>query len=263
VGNVHYRETGPYGEGHCAIEARRTNLGRSDYVPTGKDERELIKANQVLAAIDYGRHHGHESDLPLVEDDGSLDNVDLYITRFAPDGFLEYYPVLQRAMDERDFMRIAYRAMWVAHLSRTGTPEGEVESLDQMLRHYTGPDTTTVSAWADSTARHFEALSSISARGENITSRLLEALKRGRIDEAKTLVAQLMALDEEARVFSEVNPPCRPLILMARFERDNLDGADPQLLARTTLEIYRACRDRALLMVDKLKLAAARWSLCR
>lgn len=259
VGNVHYRETGPYGEGHCAIEARRTNLGRSDYVPTGKEERELIKAPQVLAAIDYARHHGHESVLPPVEDDGTLDNVDLYITRFAPDGHLEYYPVIQRAMDERDFMRIAYRAMWVAHLSRTGAPEGEVESLDQMLRHYAGPDSATVSGWAEDAAKHFEELAAISARGESVTSRLLEALKRGRIDEAKTLVAQLMALDEEGRVFSEVNPPCRPLILMARFERDNLDGADPKLLAKTTLEIYRACRDRATLMVEKLRLTAARW----
>ena len=260
VGNVHYRETGPYGEGHCAIEARRTNLGRSDYVPSGKEERELIKANQVLAAIDYARHHGQDRPLPPVADDGMLDNVDLYITRFAPDGFLEYYPVIQRAMDERDFMRIAYRAMWVAHLSRTGTPEGEVESLDQMLRHYAGPDSGTVTTWAEETAKHFEGLTAISVRGESVTSRLLEALKRDRFDEARTLVAQLMALDEEARVFSEVNPPCRPLILMARFERDNLDGADPKLLAKTTLEIYRACRDRATLMVEKLRLTATRWA---
>ena len=260
VGNVHYRETGPYGEGHCAIEARRTNLGRSDYVPSGQDERELIKAHQVLAAIDYARRHGRESDLPPVENDSALDNVDLYITRFAPDGFLEYYPVLQRAMDERDFMRIAYRAMWVAHLSRTGAPEGEVESLDRMLRHYAGPEAATVSGWAEEAARHFEELAAISTRGVAVTAKLLDALRRSRIDDAKTLVARLMALDEEARVFSEVNPPCRPLILMARFERDNLDGADPKLLAKTTLEIYHACRDRAMLMVEKLRLTATRWA---
>ena len=260
VGNVHYRETGPYGEGHCAIEARRTNLGRSDFVPSEQDERELIKAHQVVAAIDYARHHDRNAPLPLIEDDGTLDNVDLYITRFAPDGFLEYYPVLRRAMDERDFMRIAYRAMWVAHLSRMGTPEGEMESLDQMLRHYAGPDSATVSKWAGDVAQHFHELAAIAARGESVTRRLLEALKRERFDEAKNLVTQLMALDEESRVFSEVNPPCRPLILMARFERDNLDGADPKLLAKTTLDIYRACHDRALLMAEKLTLTAARWN---
>lgn len=260
VGNVHYRETGPYGEGHCAIEARRTNLGRSDYVPTGRDERELIKAQQVLAAINYGLHHGRDAVLPPLQDDGALENVDLYITRFAPDGFLEYYPVIRRSLDERDVMRIAYRAMWIAHLSSTGMSEGEVESLDQMLHHYTGPDLATLKGWTEDTACHFEAVAAISARGIHITQRLLEALRRGRIDEAKNLVSQLMALDEESRVFSEVNPPCRPLILMARFERDNLDGADPMLLARTTLEIYRACQDRARLMVEKLNLVAERWA---
>lgn len=260
VGNVHYRETGPYGEGHCAIEARRTNLGRSDYVPGAREERELIKAPQVLAAIDYARDHGREHPLPPIENDGALDNVDLYITRFAPDGFLEYYPVLRRPLDERDFMRIVYRAMWIAHLSRTASVEGEVESLDRILRHYQGPEAEVVSQWATDTAAQFAALAAISERGELVTGRLLEALKRERFDEARNLVAQLMALDEEARVFSEVHPHCRPLILMARFERDNLEGANPQLLAKTTLEIYRACRDRAGLMVDKLNLTAARWT---
>ena len=259
VGNVHYRETGPYGTGHCAIEARRTNLGRSDYVPSGMEERESIKAEQVLAAIDYSLEHGRDAVLPLLEDSATLENIDLYITRFAPDGFLEYYPAVTRALHERDFLRIAYRAMWIAHLSRADAPGQETESLDQMLRHYAGPDPGTVSAWAEDIGRQFSELAAISARGMETTRKLLKALgKSTAIDEAKTLVARLMALDEEARVFSEINPPCKPLILMARFERDNLDGTDPRVLAKTTLEIYRACRTRSLLMAEKLARVAER-----
>lgn len=260
VGNVHYRETGPYGTGHCAIEARRTNLGRSDYVPTGTAERDLIQPAQVLAAMDYVLEHGRGETLPPLADDGALADVDLYITRFAPDGFLEYYPAIRRPMDARDFTRIAYRAMWIAHLSGNPAPEGETASLDAMLRHYTGPDAESVSGWATEMQRHFGELAAISERGMEITEILITVLRGKRdIEAAKSLVARLMALDEEARVFSEVNPPCRPLILMARFERDNLDGTDPRVLAESTLEIYRACRARSLLMPEKLQLVAGRW----
>jgi ADP-heptose:LPS heptosyltransferase len=261
VGNVHYRETGPYGTGHCAIEARRSHLGRSDFVPTGQEERESIQAQQVLAAMDYTLAHGRADTLPLIDDGGVLETVDLYLTRFAPDGFLEYYPAIRRPMAERDFMRIVYRAMWIEHLSRETAHERETASLDQMLRRYDGPDTETVHTWARDSAAHFGALAAMSERGMATTESLLQVLRgRTAVDRAKDLVAQLMALDEEARVFAEVNPACRPLILMARFERDNLDGTDPAVLARTTLEIYRACRTRALLMQVKLARAAERWS---
>lgn len=260
VGNVHYRETGPYGAGHCAIEARRADLGRSDYVPAGEEDRQRIRPEQVLAAIDYTLAYGRDEALPQLEEGGLLENVDLYITRFAPDGFLEYYPVIGRPMEQRDFMRIAYRAMWIAHLSHVDAPEHETAGLDQMLARFSGPDVETVSGWAAEAARHFEELAAMSDRGMKTTEKLLQVLRgRAAIEEAKSLVARLMALDEEARVFSEVNPPCRPLILMARFERDNLDGTDPRVLAKTTLAIYRACKTRSLLLVEKLARVAECW----
>ncbi|MBX3178580.1 MAG: glycosyltransferase family 9 protein [Candidatus Hydrogenedentes bacterium] len=260
VGNVHYRETGPYGPGHCAIEARRADLGRSDYVPEGLEERQRIRADQVLAAIDYTLACARGDQLPLLDDGGPLESVDLFATRFAPDGCLEYYPAIRRPLGERDFMRIAYRAMWLAHLARAEDPEAEAQSLDAMLTRYDGPGADTVSAWAAEIGAHFEGLAGIADRGMAITEQLLQALGgKPDLERAKSLVAQLMAIDEEARVFSEVNPPCRPLILMARFERDNLDGADPRVLAQTTLEIYRACQARARLMVEKIGRATQRW----
>jgi len=259
VGNVHYRETGPYGVGHCAIEARRSHLGRSDYVPTGADERESIRAEQVLSAIAYLLTHGQDPALPSLDCMGELENIDLYITGFAPDGFLEYYPVIRRAMDERDFMRIAYRAMWLAHLTGVDAPEHETACLSLMLSRFDGPEEAVVSEWAETTGQHFAALAKISARGIGTTHQLIQVLRQRNLESAKTLVAELMALDEEARVFSEVNPPCRPLILMARFERDNLDGTDPKVLAETTLRIYAACKARSELMVAKLARVAECW----
>ena len=71
--------------------------------------------------------------------------------------------------------------------------------------------------------------------------------------QAQQIVADLMRLDEEIRLFGEVHAACKPLVAMARFERDHLEGADPVLLSRTTLEIYRGMYARARLCERKLK----------
>jgi ADP-heptose:LPS heptosyltransferase len=261
VGNVHYRETGPYGPGHCAIEARREDLGRSDFVPNALEEREGIEAAQVHTVMRYVQEHKHNEAPPLLEDSPALADVDIYMTRFAPDGFLQFYPVIRRAMEERDYLRIAYRAMWLSHMSTTEDPVQELAGLDQMFRHFEGPNDTAVQDWATSNGQQFSGLAELAQRGTITTETLLTLIdNKGSLDEAKSLVSQLMALDEEARVYSEVNPPCRPLILMARFERDNLEGADVMLLATTTLNIYRACAERSELMAEKLRLLAERWA---
>ena len=65
---------------------------------------------------------------------------------------------------------------------------------------------------------------------------------------AKEIVGELMRLDEDTRLFAELHEGCRPLITIARFQRDNLEGADPMQLAEMTLRIYQELAERAALM---------------
>ncbi|HPO16762.1 MAG TPA: glycosyltransferase family 9 protein [Candidatus Hydrogenedentes bacterium] len=260
VGHVHYRETGPYGEGHCAIEWRRRTLGRSDYVPGGLEERDQILPEQVFKAIQLALENDVHQPIRQIEETIELNSVDLFMTRFSPDGCLQFYPVIRRPMTERDFMRIAYRAMWIDHLGEGQPRRGEKESINLMIRHYTGPDLKTVRNWTKEFARAFDGLAELSRRGVQTTEKLLDALNKNRnIPKARQLVAELMALDEEGRVYSEIHPPCRPLILLARYERDNLEGSDPVALAQTTLGIYRACFARARLTSRKIELVHDLW----
>jgi ADP-heptose:LPS heptosyltransferase len=254
VGHVHYRETGPYGAGHCAIEWRRRTLGRSDFVPGGEDEREQITAEQVYHAVTLTLEDPREGPLKQFEVIPELEKVDLYITRFAPDRCLEFYPVIRRAMTQQDFLRIAYRAMWLDHLNRGAVSAKERDSIALMLEHYDGPGVDTFRQWHKELEPVFKGLADLSRRGQKITEDLLDILEKNKgMKRAQTRVAELMALDEEARVFSEIHPPARPLILITRYERDNLEGADPLVLARTTRDIYRACYQRATLLTQKIR----------
>lgn len=254
VGHVHYRETGPYGDGHCAIEWRREYLGSGHMVPGGIEERSLMQPEHVLRAVEYTLAIRAGSVASQLAEDASLAQVDLYTTRFAPDGCLQFYPLIHRPMVQRDFMRIAYRVMWLDHLGARRSPEAERSSIESLLRHYAGPDAATIAAWNKELGSQFAGLAELAQKGVRETNELLELLRKGgKMTRARELVRKLMELDEEARIYSELNPVCKPLILIARFERDNLEGADPLALALTTLDIYRACFARARLTQKKLE----------
>lgn len=268
VGHVHYRETGPYGEGHCAIEYRRKELGRSDYVPGGLEEREALTPDQVAVAVaccleesDVSfpqRTVGTRDGLAQLAETPELADVDIYRTRFAPDGCLQFYPVIRRELTQRDFVRMAYRTMWLDYLDPTYDTRAERESIDLMLAHFDLPPAPQITSWRKDLESVFDQLAAIAQRGVRITEQLLVILRKKDLAHAKQVVGELVALDEEARVFSEVHPAGRPLILMARFERETLEGADPMRLAETTLNIYRACFQRARSMQKKIAYVAAR-----
>lgn len=257
VGHVHYRETGPYGEGHCAIEWRRRTLGRSDYVPGAEEERAHILPEQVYRALELVLSDNKKEPVRQIEETPELQTVDFFMTRFAPDGCLQFYPVIRRGMTERDFIRIAYRAMWLEHLSAEKNAHAEQRSMALMLGYFKTLDMAAVEQWRRTFAEVFSKLAELAHRGAQKTEKLLESLREKQsLDKAKHLVAELMSLDEEMRILGELNPPCRPLILLARFERDNLEGSDPLALAKATLDIYRACYARARLTERKIQRVA-------
>ncbi|MBI3118763.1 MAG: glycosyltransferase family 9 protein [Candidatus Hydrogenedentes bacterium] len=259
VGHVHYRETGPYGEGHVAVEWRRQYLGRSDFVPGGLEEREQIQAAHVLAAVELVLEKDR-GPLPSIPESDAFQQVDLLMTRFAPDDCLQFYPVIRRVLTQRDYTRMAYRAMWLHHLRERHDKRAEEESLTQLLGCYDGPAHDVVALWRDELGTGFADLAALAREGIEATEKLLRLLQSGQsMAKAKEVVAGLMRLDEQCRLHGELYPACRPLILMARFERDNLEGADPLFLAETTLNIYRACFARARLMEKKLGVVADLW----
>ncbi len=251
MGYVHFRETGAYGANHCAIEWRRPRIGVVDHTKDSEEERSQIRAEQVLQAIDLVV--STEGAAAAIQKDSGFDNVDLFMTSFAPDGYLQWYPVMRRPLLEMDFTRIAYRAMWLDYLGNGTDKRAERASLIKILSCYAPPDSESVASWSEVHGADFEAFSELSQRGVRTTEKLLETLKKGKsMRKAHEAVEKLMLLDEEMRLFSELHQACRPLVRIARYERDNLEGADPQVLAKTTMQIYRDAFARARLMRKKI-----------
>lgn len=257
VGYVHFRETGPYGCGHCAIEVRRDDAGRSDM--RGRDaagERGIL-AEHALRAVDLVLTR--DGGVPTLDDDEELAAVELHWSDFAADGCLQWYPIIRRAASEADVVRMAHRPMWLeyfrgGHASDANDCDGkrEAESVQTIARRYAP---MTEPAFWESARESLEGLARLADRGCATTADLLTALKsQSSMRRAHGLVRNLMALDEDIRVYAELNRACKPLVAIARFERDNLEGAEPLALAQTTLRIYEDLSERARAMIQKLAL---------
>lgn len=252
VGHVHYRETGPFGEGHAAIERRKARLGRSDQLHAQLEEHSSITAEQVRLVMD----HVLDRESQAMTDSALLRDVDVYTTRFAPDGCLEFYPAIRRPVEERDLLRMAYRAMWLEHLGALPEPGANLGSLREMLAAFLTPEKHLLSQRCRAMALDFGELARIARLGVEGSQALTASLRASKLQQARQQVQHLMTLDEQARLHSELHPACRPLAMMARFERDNLEGADAMHLATVTQGIYEACSERAEGMARALDLIA-------
>lgn len=245
VGHVHFRETGPYGAGHIALERRRASLGRSDMVPGASDEPTFITADHVERAVALALGEDYDS--------GAHDpEVEVFQSAFAPDGFLEWYPVAHPELAWRDALRTIYRAMWIDRLSGL-SPHAESDALRRIVRAYGAPDPDVLNTWSTNIATAFEGLAALARRGLTVTDELIGVLGRKQWDRAKSLVSVLIGLDDEMRVYGEIHNATKPLVIIARYERENLEGADPMRLAQTTRRIYEECASRCDAMIAKSK----------
>ncbi len=258
VGTVHFRETGPYGEGHCAIECAqqlKTGVFHSSEGVIGEEDRGVIKPEQVLKAVEVAINHtGQQGTIP---DEEGLSNVVIHRSAFAPDGCLEWYPVILRPIEETDLLRMAYRAMWLDFLRRREGDQDreiqEINSIKRMLAHYLPAHEEILDNVVTKQNSAFRELEEMAREGMSLTEDLLHLLQANRFLDSQPIVKKLSQLDERIRLHGELNSWVKPLSASAAFERGSLEGSNPVLLAQTTWHIYEDLLVRAHLMQIKLR----------
>ncbi len=254
VGYVHFRETGPYGIGNCAIELRERSF-KMDISSKSSEIHPLdrIQPEQVLKAIDWLLSMREKKQLVQHELTPDMDNVNVHISEFAPDGCLQFYPIIRRHIDEKDFLRFAYRLMWLEHLNVNPNKQTENENLQTFFKFFVVPETKILTAWNKEFKNSFEELAGKYKQGIHITEQLKSTISDNKIIKAREQVKLLTEIDEQIRIYGELNPYLKPITLVTKFERDNLEGSNPLDLAKQTLSIYRGGYERSSLMTKKIK----------
>ncbi len=254
VGYVHFRETGPYGVGNCAIELKERSF-KMDITSKTSDIHPLdkIQPEQVLKAIDWLLAMRKEKRLIQHELTPDMDSVNVHISEFAPDGCLQFYPVIRREIEEKEFLRLAYRLMWLEHLNVNPHKQTENENLQKFCQFYDVPEAKTISIWNKEFRNAFEELAGKYKQGIHLTEQLKNTIADNKILRAREQVKLLTEIDEQIRIYGELNPYLKPITLVTKFERDNLEGSNPLDLAKQTLNIYRGGYERSTLMAKKVK----------
>jgi len=254
VGYVHFRETGPYGIGNAAIELKKRSFkmdlsGRSSEV----HPIDRIQPEQVYNTINWLLTMREKKQLIQYPETPDMDGVSVYFSEFAPDGCLQFYPVIRSTMTETDFLRFTYRLMWLEHFHGNTNRQTENESLQKTFQFYDLPDAKTLSEWYKEFKNTFEELAGKYKQGIHITEQLKENITDNKIPRAREQVKLLTEIDEQIRIFGELNSYLKPITLVTKFERDNLEGNNPLDLTKQTLNIYRGGYERSNLMIKKVK----------
>ena len=251
VGYVYFRETGPYRAGCVAVEKRMNEMVRDGWSTALTPEenqplpQHVEKAFELTLALKNGDASAMIQPSPMWKD------VYLHVSDRAPDGCIEWYPLISRPPSEVDIMRVAYRAMWLELLDGKPNP-GEEASRAEQMRHWP-PDAARIRGIVDTNKPLFAELKQRADEGIATTQQLLDALMSKELSRAKELVAELIRTDEAIRILGDIHRHVKPLSMTARFYRDNLEGADAMVLAQDTLTIYRNLSAQAGGMIAKLE----------
>jgi len=256
VGYVHFRETGPYAERCIALERRRTNLGSSDLMKSDPNERVGINPDHALSAVAYLLDGCPPDAWQNLTRDVDFEHVDAYYSAFEEDGCLAWYSLEQRPYRRLDFVRHVYRLTWIEYLRGDQDDRTAAAFLNRTCAGHDAVDPGEVRTWITELTADFDALAQLAHTGSRMARELAEGLaKQMSMKRAKDMVSELMKLDEDIRVFGEIHDACRPLVILTKFERENLQGTDPLLLAEATQAIYKRLSQRAQLAANKAKLA--------
>lgn len=252
VGYVYFRETGPYMPGCVAVEKRATETVRDGWstAATPEEQQPLPQHVEKAFELTLALHRG-ERPTPIAATP-AWKGVYLHISDRAPDQCIEWYPLIQRPPSEIDVMRLAYRAMWLTHLDGASHP-AEHEAMARQIAFWP-VDAPRIRNLVEENKPLFAQLHRCAEEGIAATMALLNILdQKQSMVHAREHVSNLVRIDEDIRILGDVHRHLKPLTMSARFYRDNLEGADPLVLAQDTLTIYRSLSEQARHMMEKLE----------
>jgi len=253
LASVHFRETGPYGEGHYVI-APDIPCSPCNFRMHCKDHvcKRSINDDNVFALI----KRIITKDASTIEDSPQWETVQVYESFFDADGLIDYRPLIKRPLTKNALFRHIYRRTWLNILD--GKEMRDTASICQYLnerfREWYDCDSARFS---DIIKDELNALMRLQSLADialtKVTHIALEARKSspdtGWIKEAWEGVP---VIDYEIEAIGYTQPPLRPLTLLFGYEKEGLEGRDLISLSEKTCSIYKSLKTHASIMIQIL-----------
>ncbi|MBI5057053.1 MAG: glycosyltransferase family 9 protein [Nitrospirae bacterium] len=256
--NVHFLETGPYGEGHYVIQADIPCVPCSFNVQCSNMVcKEVIKPEIVFEVVKESM--GKES--VLYEAGSLLRDIQVYRTRFEDNGLLGFSPLLKRQLKKEILYRILYREVWTRDFEKTdGDTEPVYNSICRELStFYALNNLEGISLSLGRDIIMLEHLSGLAKDGLELAGVIAEEAGNSDPDiiKLKKTWECLKEIDNKIEIAGHTNPHFMLFTTIFIYSIEALEGDDLLCLADNTRSIYKgllAGSAYMLQLMTKLKL---------
>ena len=255
--NVHFMETGPYGEGHYVIQADLP------CVPCGFDVKctdmickSFITPSAVFQVVREALE-GHGND--FMDNVPSCSNMQIYKSHVKDDGYLGFTPLITRPINKEIFYRILYRQLWNME---TELPGGEEEMIRERISREIScyspfdhlPETMSVIRMEHHTLAR---LADKSEEGLNLISLIAEEAAKDTMDKRKIkeIWKTVESVDKEIELIGHTHPCFRPLILIFMYAKESLEGNDLITISGASRSVYEDLMNRSRNMLQLMTAA--------
>ncbi|VAX27370.1 hypothetical protein MNBD_NITROSPIRAE02-22 [hydrothermal vent metagenome] len=241
LASVHFRETGPYGEGHYVIGAE---LPCS---PCGFNSscKDMVCKRVINAANVFELSKGLlvEGVLTSIEDSAAWENVQVYRSFFEKDGFIDYMPLIKgRPLKKELLFAYIYRQTWLKILDREDPiiPDSIYRHfLEKLSKSYDMDSVGSFTMFEDElkALRRLKELSDSAFSIIAIIDR--EARKTSPdVELIKKIWKGVPPLDQEIETVGYACPALKPLTTIFKYEKEELEEEDIAVLSEKACRIY-------------------------
>jgi ADP-heptose:LPS heptosyltransferase len=252
MANVHFMETGPYGEGHYVMQA---DLACS---PCGFDVqckdrvcKSLVTPEKVFEVVNVaigGTHEEKNFDMTKMK------QVQVYKSHFNEDGYLDFTPLIQRSLNITELYRMIYRPVMNQESKKIN---GEIDMLSESICNEISASYTreNLHQCMDILQKDSVVLANlVSLTGKTVHDMrfLVDETRKDNhdINKIRELWQKIEPQENEIEMTGHTHPCFRPLTLLFTYSKEALEGKDLQVLAEKSLCIYEDLLRKSEIMLE-------------
>ncbi len=252
MANVHFMETGPYGEGHYVMQA--------DLVcsPCGFDVKcndrvckSLVtpeKVFEVVKAAMTGTDEVNNIDMTKMK------QVQVYKSHFKEDGYLDFAPLIQRSLHITELYRMIYRPVMNLKSKKIIREINMMsESIcNEISASYTGENLIQCKDILQKDTFVLANLVSLTEKTLHDMRFLVDETRKDNqdINKIKEIWQKIEPRESEIERIGHTHPCFRPLTLLFTYSKEALEGKDLKVLAEKSLCIYEDLLKKSEIMQE-------------
>ncbi|HDH01962.1 MAG TPA: glycosyltransferase family 9 protein [Nitrospirae bacterium] len=256
LASVHFRETGPYGEGHYVVGAELP-CSPCGFNSSCKDMvcKRVINANNVF---ELSKELLIEGDLTSIEDSAAWENVQVYKSFFEKDGFIDYVPLIKgRPLKKELLFAHIYRQTWLKILDReySSTPDSIYQHFVEKLSECYDMDSVNTSILFEEELEVLRRLKELSDSAFSIIAIIDREAKKSSpdVELIKQIWKGVPPLDQEIETIGYTCPALKPLTTIFKYEKEELEEEDIAVLSEKACRIYNDLGLHASMLIQFLR----------